>query len=83
MYLLTAASVKPFSVRHVTEALLVHKSALRLGGFAGIFAAMALWELLTPRRRQAFGRGRRWPSNIGIVVLDTLLVRLVFPTAAV
>ena len=65
------------------EALLTYETALRLGGFAGIFAAMALWELLAPRRKQAFGRGKRWPSNIGIVVLDTLLIRLVFPTAAV
>ena len=65
------------------QTLLAHESALRLAGFAGIFAAMALWELLAPRRRQSFGRGKRWPSNIGIVVLDTLLVRLVFPTAAV
>jgi sterol desaturase/sphingolipid hydroxylase (fatty acid hydroxylase superfamily)/rhodanese-related sulfurtransferase len=44
---------------------------------------MALWELAVPRRRQAIGRGRRWPSNLGIVVLDTVLVRLAFPTAAV
>jgi len=65
------------------ETLLTHATALRLGGFAGIFAVMALWELLAPRRQQAFGRGKRWPSNIGIVVFDTLLVRLVFPTAAV
>jgi len=65
------------------ETLLAHEPALRLGCFAGIFAAMALWELLAPRRRQIFGRGQRWPSNIGVVVLDTLLVRLVFPTAAV
>lgn len=65
------------------ETLLPHETALRLGGFAGIFAAMALWELLAPRRRQAFGRGRRWPSNIGVVALDTLLVRLLFPITAV
>jgi sterol desaturase/sphingolipid hydroxylase (fatty acid hydroxylase superfamily) len=65
------------------EALLAHESALRLGGFAGFFGAMALWELLAPRRKQAFGRGRRWPSNIGVVVLDTLLVRLLFPVTAV
>ena len=44
---------------------------------------MALWEILAPRRRQDVGRGRRWPSNLGIVAVDTLLVRLVFPTAAV
>jgi sterol desaturase/sphingolipid hydroxylase (fatty acid hydroxylase superfamily) len=38
---------------------------------------------VAPRRKQTIGRGQRWPSNIGVVVLDTLLVRLVFPTAAV
>jgi sterol desaturase/sphingolipid hydroxylase (fatty acid hydroxylase superfamily) len=54
-----------------------------MGAFAAILAAMALWELMAPRRHQAIGRGRRWPGNLGIVVLDTLLVRLVFPTVAV
>lgn len=63
--------------------LLTHEPAIRLSCFGGIFVLMAGWELLAPRRRQAVGRGRRWPANIGIVVLDTLLVRLVFPTAAV
>jgi sterol desaturase/sphingolipid hydroxylase (fatty acid hydroxylase superfamily) len=29
------------------------------------------------------GRGPRWPSNLGIVVVDTILVRLVFPVTAV
>jgi len=67
----------------VAEVLLTHESAIRLGAFVGIFAVMALWELLAPRRRQAIGRIKRWPSNVGIVVLDTLLVRLIFPTAAV
>lgn len=65
------------------ELLLAHEPAIRLGAFAAVFAAMALWELLAPRRRQAIGRLRRWPSNIGIVALDTLLVRLAFPIAAV
>jgi sterol desaturase/sphingolipid hydroxylase (fatty acid hydroxylase superfamily) len=64
------------------DALLAHEPAVRLGAFAGIFAAMALWELWAPRRRQAFGRLTRWPGNLGIVVLDVLLARLVFPTAA-
>ncbi|HEY5569069.1 MAG TPA: sterol desaturase family protein [Gammaproteobacteria bacterium] len=63
--------------------MLTYEPLIRLGSFAGIFAAMALWELLAPRRRQAIGRSRRWPSNLGIVALNTLLVRLVFPVAAV
>ena len=65
------------------QALLTHEPLIRLGFFAGVLALMAGWEILAPRRSQATGRGRRWPGNLGIVVLDTLLLRLVFPTAAV
>jgi sterol desaturase/sphingolipid hydroxylase (fatty acid hydroxylase superfamily) len=67
----------------VSDFLLAHGPAVRLIAFAGIFAAMALLELLTPRRRQAITRTQRWPSNLAIVVLNTLLVRLVFQTSAV
>ncbi len=67
----------------LADTLLAHEPVIRLGAFAAIFMAMALWELLAPRRRQAIGRLRRWPGNLGIVVLNTLLVRLAFPTAAV
>ncbi|MCK9994495.1 MAG: hypothetical protein Dbin4_03015 [Alphaproteobacteria bacterium] len=65
------------------ETLLLYEPAIRLSAFAGIFAAMALWEMLAPRRPQAIGCLRRWPGNLGIVAFNTLLVRLVFPTAAV
>lgn len=57
--------------------------AIRAGAFAAVFLSMALWEALAPRRRRMFGRGRRWPSNLGLVVLDTLIVRAIFPIAAV
>ncbi len=64
-------------------ALLAHEPALRLSAFLGVFALMALAEALAPRRRRDFSRLQRWPANLGIVVIDTLLLRLVFPTAAV
>jgi sterol desaturase/sphingolipid hydroxylase (fatty acid hydroxylase superfamily) len=67
----------------MSETLLAYEPILRLSAFAGIFALMALWELRAERRRQQIGRARRWPGNLGIVAIDTLLVRLVFPTAAV
>jgi sterol desaturase/sphingolipid hydroxylase (fatty acid hydroxylase superfamily) len=67
----------------MSDLLLTNEPVIRLVAFAGIFAAMAAWETLAPRREQKLGRGTRWPSNIGIVVLDTVLVRLVFPTTAV
>ena len=56
---------------------------VRLVAFASVLAVMALWELLAPAHDQAAPRRARWPGNLGIVVVDTLLVRLVFPTAAV
>jgi sterol desaturase/sphingolipid hydroxylase (fatty acid hydroxylase superfamily) len=67
----------------MSDLLLANEPLIRLCVFAGIFAAMAAWEVLAPRRRQKLARGTRWPSNIGIVVLDTVLVRLVLPTTTV
>jgi sterol desaturase/sphingolipid hydroxylase (fatty acid hydroxylase superfamily) len=55
---------------------------LRLGAFAAVFAALAAWEVLAPRRKLLVGRQPRWPGNLGIVVVDALLVRLLIPTAA-
>ena len=63
--------------------LFAHEPLIRLGAFLGVFALMALWEALAPRRHQAVGRWTRWPSNLGVVVVDTLVVRVLFPTAAV
>jgi sterol desaturase/sphingolipid hydroxylase (fatty acid hydroxylase superfamily) len=56
---------------------------VRLLAFVGVLAALVAWEFLAPRRRQQLPRLTRWPSNLGIVVLDTLLVRLLFPTTAI
>src|SRR3954467_41744 len=56
---------------------------IRIGSAVGIFLALALWEILCPRRALSIGRAGRWPSNLGIVVLDALLVRLLIPIAAV
>ncbi len=56
---------------------------VRVGAAVCIFAAMALWEVLSPKRPLSIGRVRRWPGNLGILVLDALLVRLLIPGAAV
>jgi sterol desaturase/sphingolipid hydroxylase (fatty acid hydroxylase superfamily) len=55
---------------------------IRLGFFAGVFATVALWEVFAPRRALTLGRGLRWASNLGLVALNTLVVRLLFPAAA-
>ncbi len=59
------------------------ETAWRLALFAGVFGVMAMYEVAWPRRDLVLGRGRRWITNLFIVVLDSVLVRLVFPLAAV
>jgi sterol desaturase/sphingolipid hydroxylase (fatty acid hydroxylase superfamily) len=56
---------------------------VRLACFAGVFLLMAAWEIAAPRRTRAARRSVRWTSNLGVVALDTLLIRIVVPTAVV
>ena len=65
------------------DAIFAYEPFIRLAAFGGVFAVMAIWEFIGPRRKQAIGRGWRWPNNLGVVVVDTLLVRILFPTTAV
>jgi len=65
------------------ELIASHETGIRLGSFLGVFACMALLELLAPRRALTQPRANRWLGNIGLVVLNTSLLRVVFPAAAV
>ncbi len=57
----------------------VHEAAIRLGFFLGIFAVMALWEPLAPCRVLTVFKTVRWVNNLGLVALNTLVLRLLFP----
>ena len=63
--------------------LLANEKIIRLSAFLGILVVMAAWEVAAPRRRREIPRLLRWTNNLGIVVADTILVRLTFPVAAV
>jgi sterol desaturase/sphingolipid hydroxylase (fatty acid hydroxylase superfamily) len=63
--------------------LLANEAPVRLGFFVGIFALMGLWEVLAPRRRLQHSKSMRWISNIGLVVINSVTLRLLFPAAAV
>ncbi len=54
---------------------------LRLMVFAGLFVTLALAEHRWPRRPRRIERLHRWPVNLGIVLLDTLALRIVLPLA--
>ena len=63
--------------------MLENEPLVRLSIFAGMLALIALLEALFPRRARRLDRLMRWPANFMIVLINTLAVRLVFPTAAV
>ncbi|MCG7972290.1 MAG: sterol desaturase family protein [Candidatus Thiodiazotropha taylori] len=67
----------------MTDFILDYELTIRLAAFFSIFALMAGWEALQPCRQQRFTRGQRWFANLGITLLNTLLLRLLFPAAAV
>lgn len=44
---------------------------------------MAVWEVFAPRRKRSHSRLARWPSNIAISILNTLVLRVVLPSGVV
>lgn len=65
------------------ELIEVYEATIRLGFFLGIFFIMAMWEIAAPRRVLTVPKLSRWANNLGLVALNTLLLRLLFPIAAV
>src|SRR6266542_999337 len=60
-----------------------HEIFIRLASFFGIFALMAFWEKIVPRRVLTQSKGTRWFGNISITFLNSLFIRVVFPVGAV
>ena len=56
---------------------------IRLAFFGGVFLAMAVWEALAPLRPGSTSKATRWSTNLGIVAINTIVVRLLFPSTAV
>lgn len=67
----------------MTDTLFDAEPTIRLMVFIGVLLMLAVFEVAAPRRRQEIPRLLRWSNNLGIVVIDTILVRLAFPVVAV
>ncbi len=59
-----------------------YEAMIRLSAFAGIFLLMALLEIAMPRKQRVLAKGARWFTNISLVIVDTLALRLVMPILA-
>ena len=68
---------------NLSEFISQHEVSIRLSFFFGIFTVMALWEWMAPRRVLSQSKLVRWANNLGLVVLNSIILRLIFPAAAV
>jgi sterol desaturase/sphingolipid hydroxylase (fatty acid hydroxylase superfamily) len=67
----------------MTDLILDNEPVIRLGFFAGVLIVVAAWEAARPRRARSVSRWLRWPSNFAMVAFNTIVLRLLFPAAAV
>ena len=55
---------------------------LRGGVFLAVFAALAFWERVAPARTLTLPRSQRWQANLGLALVNTLIVRFIVPGSA-
>ena len=67
----------------IDQYILANEKTIRGAFFFGILILMGLWELLAPRRMLTVSKAVRWVNNLGLVFLNTFLLRLIFPAAAI
>ena len=59
------------------------ESVARLSVFFSLLVLLGIWEVVAPRRKRTQSVLVRWANNFGLVVLNTIILRLIFPTALV
>ncbi|MBF0188135.1 MAG: sterol desaturase family protein [Magnetococcales bacterium] len=63
--------------------LLTNEVAVRLFFFFGVLGIVALWEFFAPQRQRQRSVLFRWFNNLGLVFLNSAVLRWLFPMAAV
>ena len=63
--------------------ILENEALIRLASFCAILLGLLVLETIYPRRTQTQSRMLRWTNNFAVSLLNTILLRLLFPAAAV
>lgn len=61
------------------DALFSYEPMLRFAAFAGVLVLLALLESFFPRRERSVRRPWRWGSNLALLGINTLVIRLLSP----
>ncbi len=67
----------------MNEYLIANEPTLRLAAFIGFLIGFAALEALLPRKARTMSRLTRWSVNLGLTVVNTLVLRFVVPVLAV
>lgn len=60
-----------------------HEALIRLSAFIASFTLLVFAERLAPRRRRTFALRQRWAGNLGLMAVDTIVLRTVPAITAV
>lgn len=63
--------------------MVANEALVRSACFGFILLTMMLWETLRPKRERKHSRLLRWSQNIGLVFVNSSLVRLILPLATI
>jgi len=55
---------------------------IRISAFVGIFAIMAVWEMMAPRRQWQTAKAKRWVINLAMVGFNSFFTRALFASGA-
>ena len=67
----------------MNEFIVNNEIFIRLIFFFGIFSTITIWEILAPKRTLILPKTLRWANNLGLVVFNSFVLRLILPIAAV
>lgn len=65
------------------EFVVSNEKQIRMGFFFSVLVIMAIWEIARPRRKLTVSKPLRWFNNLGLVFLNSYILRLLFPAAAI
>ena len=63
--------------------IIYNELIVKLTVFLGVFFLMAAWEQLAPCRALTISKSLRWINNLGLVLLNGVVLRLLFPAGGV
>lgn len=70
-------------MEEIQNLIIDNEASIRLFFFFGIFIVMALLELVYTKRALLLSKNKRWFNNISLVFLNTIIIRILFPTATI